>query len=114
MTSDRGSGSILAVSILAAMVTAVGVLLPTTAVAVGRARASNASDAAALAAADVASGLLPGSPCEAAEVVAAANGATLSACSVDGTTVTVEASVGAGILVVHGVSTAGQPAPTAR
>ncbi|MCP2371188.1 secretion/DNA translocation related TadE-like protein [Agromyces terreus] len=47
-------------------------------------RAAAAADAAALAAADTLSGAVVGVPCEAAERVAARNGARLVVCSVDG------------------------------
>jgi hypothetical protein len=50
---------------------------------------AGAADAAALAAADVSSGIAPGSPCGAAAEVAAANLSGLAACSIDGRVVTV-------------------------
>jgi len=50
---------------------------------------SAAADAAALAAADTASGLVPGHPCDVAGRIAEANGATLAACAVDGLVATV-------------------------
>lgn len=70
---------------------------------------AGAADAAALAAADVASGLLPGFPCAQAERVAEANGATLEACHVDGLIATV--SVGSSVLgiPVTAGATAGPP-----
>ncbi len=49
------------------------------------------ADAAALAGADAAAGIAPGSPCAAAADVARANGTSLSRCTVDGLVVTVTA-----------------------
>ncbi len=89
--TDRGSGSILAVAILAAMLCLVSLLLPLVAVLSAKQRVSAAADASALAAADVAVGILPGIPCTEAGRVAAANGASLGACEADGLVVTVEA-----------------------
>jgi secretion/DNA translocation related TadE-like protein len=57
---------------------------------------AGAADAAALAAADTASGLLPGYPCESAARVSAANGFTLTDCGLDGLVATVR--VGASVL----------------
>ena len=48
-----------------------------------------AADAAALAAADTAVGLVPGYPCERAAEIAEANGASLVACETDGLVITV-------------------------
>ncbi|RJT88148.1 hypothetical protein D6T64_12255 [Cryobacterium melibiosiphilum] len=49
----------------------------------------NAADAAALAAADTASGAAAGFPCAAAEEAAVLNGAAVSACLVDGLIATI-------------------------
>lgn len=89
---ERGSASVLSIGILGALV-----LLSSGAVAVAGAtaakqRVSGAADAAALAAADVASGARAGVPCSEAERLGAANGAAIVSCSVDGTVVTVTAS----------------------
>jgi secretion/DNA translocation related TadE-like protein len=95
LAADRGSDSILGLAIVGAtmMLTALVVqafaLLP-----VGQS-AHNAADAAALAAADTASGAVGGVPCEAAAAAAALNGASVVACVVDGliASVTVSRSV---------------------
>ena len=50
---------------------------------------ANAADAAALAAADVAIGIVPGVPCDAASTAAALNGARLSECRLSGVVATV-------------------------
>ena len=108
-SGERGSGSILAVAIIAAMLASLSLLLPLCLVLAAKQRAAGAADAAALAAADVAVGIHPGSPCPAASAVAAANGATLARCVVDGTTVTVRAVTVAWGIPVPAQATAGRP-----
>lgn len=95
--SDRGSGSVLAVALLGALVTLTAVLMPLLALLPAHQSAQGAADAAALAAADVASGLMPGVPCDTAARAAELNGSRLAACTVDGliATVTVARTVGA-------------------
>ncbi|MDJ0338163.1 Rv3654c family TadE-like protein [Cryobacterium sp. PH31-O1] len=82
--SERGAGSILALAVLA------GTVLLTTLVvsilgllAVGRSVA-NAADAAALAAADTASGAIAGYPCAAADAAATLNETAVTRCTVTG------------------------------
>ncbi|MDO7881041.1 type I DNA topoisomerase [Antiquaquibacter soli] len=87
--SDAGAGAVLAVAVVAAVVLVAGLVLPLCVVLVARTAAAGAADAAALAAADVAAGIHPGFPCETASRVAAANGASLESCEVDGAVVTV-------------------------
>jgi secretion/DNA translocation related TadE-like protein len=110
MNDDRGSGSILALSILAAVLAIAALVLPLSVVLSAKQQAAAAADAAALAAADVAVGALPGIPCEAATAVVAANGAVLDGCRVDGAIVTVGVSVSAIGLAVRARATAGPPA----
>lgn len=57
-------------------------------------RLAGAADAAALAAADAASGAVPGLPCERAQQVAASAGAVVEACELDGLIATVAVSTG--------------------
>lgn len=90
---DRGSGSILAVAIVAAMLALVTLSTPLYAVLSAKQRAASAADAAALAAASVALGVVPGVPCAAAESLASANGASVTRCEVDGAIVTVRVTV---------------------
>ncbi len=68
-----------------------------------------AADAAALAAADVAVGIVAGFPCETAATVASANGATLANCETDGLIVTVVAERELFGLAVTATATAGPP-----
>lgn len=106
---DRGSGTVLAIGIVAALVTLTVVALPLSMAFAGRHAIAAAADAAALAGADVAVGLAPGYPCVEARRVAVANGATLAACDVDGLIVTVAASGTALGIPVTMRATAGPP-----
>lgn len=92
-TSDAGAGSVLAIGILGALVALLLAALPIGTLFAAHQQAANAADAAALAAADTASGRLPGFPCETARRVADRNRASLGRCDLDGLTVLVDASV---------------------
>jgi secretion/DNA translocation related TadE-like protein len=72
-------------------------LVPVLALLPAKQAVQGAADAAALAAADTASGLMPGVPCDVAARAAELNGAHLVACTVDNliATVTVSSTVGA-------------------
>ena len=70
---------------------------------------AGAADAAALAAANVASGLFTGYPCDQAAAVAAANAAELIQCDVDGLVVTVGVSGTVLGISVTVAATAGPP-----
>lgn len=110
---DRGAGSILAISLVAAILSTLFLLAPFCAVLIARAAVTGAADAAALAAADVAIGLVPGIPCEIASWVAEANGAELRECLTDGVIVTVRVSAVIFGFPVTSTATAG-PATTGR
>jgi secretion/DNA translocation related TadE-like protein len=71
-------------------------------------RLAGAADAAALAAADAASGAVVGVPCELAEHVSAVFGAALTACEVDGLTATVSVSARFGPVTAAASARAGQ------
>ncbi|WP_344781446.1 Rv3654c family TadE-like protein [Microbacterium kribbense] len=73
-------------------------------------RAAGAADAAALAAADAASGAASGTPCDRAGQVAAAGGAALTSCTVDGLAATVSVTVPVGALRAAASARAGPPA----
>ncbi len=92
MTSDRGAGSILTIALIASVTALTTLALPLYSALATRQAVAAAADAAALAAADVAVGIVPGFPCEQAALVASANGAVLRSCELDGlvATVTVE------------------------
>lgn len=109
MRSERGSGTILAVAIVGGVVAVTGLALPLYMGYAVRQAVAGAADAAALAAADTASGLLPGYPCDAAAVVAAANGSGLASCEVDGLVATVTATRYLLGFAVSARATAGPP-----
>ncbi len=110
---DRGAGSILAIPLVAAILSTLFLLIPFCSVLVARAVVTGAADAAALAAADVAIGIEPGIPCEMASRVAEANGAELRECLADGVIVTVRVSTAIFGFPVSSTATAG-PAAAGR
>ena len=106
---DRGSASVVIVGLMAGIAAITSLTVPLYSALAVKQSVSAAADAAALAAADVAVGRAPGFPCKVATRVAAANGASVTACSVDGLVATV--SVGRTLLgvPVSSTSTAGPP-----
>jgi secretion/DNA translocation related TadE-like protein len=107
MRGERGAGSVAALGLGLGIVAVMMLVLPLYGALAARHVVVGAADAAALAAADTASGLVPGYPCDAAARVAAVNGASLEECRVDGLVVTV--TVGTEILglAVREIATAG-------
>ena len=106
---DRGSGSLLGLAIVGSLAAVVTLLVPLI-VGLGiRESLSDAVDAAALAGADVAAGIAPGIPCEAAARLAEANGVSLEACAVDGLVVTVRADRQFLGIELDATATAGPP-----
>ena len=89
---EVGSGSVLAVGLIASVLLLTGFALPLHVALTTRQLTANAADAAALAAADTASGLAPGYPCDNAATAAQLNGAELTRCSVSGREARVAAS----------------------
>lgn len=89
VSGDTGSGTPLAVAVLAACVITGSAAVALAGGLATRQSVIAAADAAALAAADTALGVVPGEPCRAAERLAAAHGAGLAACRVEGLVVTV-------------------------
>jgi secretion/DNA translocation related TadE-like protein len=108
--SDRGTGSVITIALVAAIVALTALVVPLYRGFALRASVAGAADAAALAAADVAVGLVPGYPCEIAAEVANANGAGLASCEVDGLVVTVVAARSLLGIPVTAAATAG-PSP---
>lgn len=90
---ERGSATVLALGIVAALVCLTTGAIAIAGASVAKQRAAGAADLAALAAADVASGAIPGTPCAEAERVVRANGASLGFCEVDGAIARVTASL---------------------
>lgn len=99
----------LAVAIIGVVLAATSALLPFCLALSARQAVIAAADAAALAAADVAAGIVAGVPCDAANMVAVANGATLASCAVDGLVVTVSAKRSFLGLELRAAATAGPP-----
>ncbi|SFN34928.1 Rv3654c family TadE-like protein [Mycetocola miduiensis] len=89
---EAGSGSVLAVALVASVLLLAGLALPLNAALTARQLTANAADSAALAAADTASGLVPGYPCANAAEAARLNGAVLGECTVNGLEVLVTAT----------------------
>nr|WP_026556018.1 Rv3654c family TadE-like protein [Arthrobacter sp. 35W] len=104
----------LAAGLALVLIALLGGTMLLTRAAVGASRAATAADLAALAAADAARGLAPGDPCGVAAQIAAAQGAVLAACAVQGSgldTVELEVMVEAGVpwAVATGRARAGPP-----
>lgn len=81
---ERGAGSVLMVAIIGCSFALVSVTASVASAQLARLHISAAADSAALAAADVASGAVAGSPCQAAGSAAKINGARLGDCVVEG------------------------------
>ncbi len=107
--SDRGSGSLLAIGLVAALAVLTTLIVPLYGALAVRSLVGAAADAAALAGADVAVGLAPGIPCEAASRAASAAGARMTSCAVDGLVITVVASRDILGVAVTAAATAGPP-----
>ncbi len=105
--TERGAGSILAIALLAAILACLTLVIPFSSALIVRASVIGAADASALAAADVAVGIVPGIPCATAASVATANRAHLQECQVDGVIVTVRVSAAILGFPVTATATAG-------
>ena len=81
--------SVVSVGLIAGIAALTALSLPIYSALAVKQSVAAAADAAALAAADVAVGRAPGYPCEVATGVAAANGASVVACELDGLVATV-------------------------
>lgn len=92
-SAERGSGTVLALAILAVVAAVTAAVVLVCGAWAARQRAAVAADAAALAGAEVAVGRSVGEPCAQARLVARANGATLADCVVAGVAVQVTAVV---------------------
>ncbi len=79
----------LAVGVAGAILCLAAMVIPLYAVLAARSAVAGAADAAALAAADARVGAVTGYPCVRAAEAAAGNGATVTACAVDGLVATV-------------------------
>lgn len=108
------AGTALAAGVLTVVATLSLGLAAVGGAAVTAQRTAGAADAAALAAADAASGAIatPDDPCVLAERVAAASDATLSACTIDAFTATVQVRSAYAGLVAVSWARAGPPENT--
>jgi secretion/DNA translocation related TadE-like protein len=91
LRDDNGSASVLAVAIIAALLLMTALLMTLATAFSARHQLQGATEAAALAAADVAAGFVGGYPCPAAAQVAAGNGVDLIDCEVSGPVVSLHA-----------------------
>jgi len=98
-----------AVGVIAAAVVLTGGLAAVGSAAVIGQRLASAADAGALAAADAASGAVTGVPCDLAGEVAAAFGARIDACDLDGLIATVTVEMRVGPVVARASARAGPP-----
>ena len=100
---DRGSATVLAAIFLAALLVVVVVVLQVAGAVIARHRAGAAADLAALAGAGVVL-FDPGSACARAGSVAAANGARVASCEVQGWDVLVTTEVDVQVGVFAGIA----------
>jgi len=110
---ERGAGTILMVGLVATIVALTALVIPLYWALSVRHALAGAADAAALAAADTASGAIAGYPCDSAARLAAANDAVIKECTVDGRIVTITASRHILGILVTSSATAGPPPLTA-
>jgi secretion/DNA translocation related TadE-like protein len=111
---DSGAVSVIAVALLSVGATTTVAVAGVASCLVDRHRLGGAADAAALAAADAASGLVAGEPCAAAALLADGNSVGLASCVVEGSTVTVTVVSTLAGLPIEAAATAGQPTSEGR
>ncbi len=107
--AERGSISVIAIGMIAGVVALTGSIAGISAALVTKQRIAGAADAAAIAAADVASGAVSGYPCASADDAARLNGATLVECAVDGPVASVLVSARVLAFEVRARARAGPP-----
>ncbi|MBH0131001.1 Rv3654c family TadE-like protein [Salinibacterium sp. NK8237] len=109
LNDEHGSGTILMVGLIATVIAVTALVIPLYWALSVRHALAGATDAAALAAADTASGLIAGYPCDNATRLASANDSLIEDCVVDGRIVTVTASRRILGILVTTSATAGPP-----
>jgi secretion/DNA translocation related TadE-like protein len=107
--AERGSATLVVIGLLAALLMASAAAVGACALLAAKQHVSAAADAAALAAADTASGRVAGAPCDRAAQAARLNGARLGACSVDGLFALVSAQDDIGGIPISVWARAGPP-----
>ena len=98
---EEGSGTVLAVGIIAALLILATVIIGFAGVSTANRRAAQAADLAALAAADALRGITPGDPCDIAAQVARDNNANLVGCALADRPETVDIRVNSAVHKVH-------------
>ncbi|KZE92825.1 hypothetical protein AVP42_02090 [Agromyces sp. NDB4Y10] len=107
--SERGAASVLALAIVGAVVALAAASIAVLGGFVASQVAANAADAAALAAADALSGVVPADPCGIARTAAERNGARLVHCKLAGPAASVAVAVAAPFAEVTAEARAGPP-----
>ncbi|WP_161580453.1 Rv3654c family TadE-like protein [Subtercola vilae] len=92
LADETGAGSVLCVAIVAVVLLVIALLLSVTNALAVKHQVQTSADAAALAAADVAAGVVSGYPCEVAAAVAEREGVVLGSCQMQGMVAEVTAS----------------------
>jgi secretion/DNA translocation related TadE-like protein len=109
VTRESGAATVLAVGLVAAMIVVLAALVPVVVLLGAHGRAASAADAAALAGADTALGVLAGIPCDTAARTARVDGAATVRCRQQGLDVRVDVTVTVLGLPVPGAARAGPP-----
>lgn len=99
--SQRGSGAVLAIGIIAALAVASTATITTIDLLQLAGRAQRSADLAALAATDVAIGVVSAEPCDVARGIVTASGYTLAHCQVEDGTSDVTVTFEKGILPIE-------------
>jgi secretion/DNA translocation related TadE-like protein len=110
LAGDEGGGGIVGVAVIVTLCAVLCAVAPVGGALAARQELQGSADAAALAAADTASGRVPGAPCDAAATVAHAAAGSIESCSIDGTgiaTITLGATIFG--VAVRATSRAGPP-----
>ena len=106
---DRGSATVVMVGVVTATVFLATALLAAAGSRVAVVRSQGAADAAAVAGAAAAVGLVRGEPCTAADRAARGNGAGVTSCDVADAVVRVRVGLHAGPFTVEAAALAGPP-----
>ncbi len=109
LACDRGSATVVAVGMIAGLIAMTGSVASVSTALIAKRGVEGAADAAALAAADVASGAAAGYPCATAAEVSRLNGAELIECSVSGYVAQVETARRILVFEVRARARAGPP-----
>ncbi|MGM1029820.1 MAG: Rv3654c family TadE-like protein [Actinomycetota bacterium] len=110
LRDERGSGAAVALAIATAALLLGMLVVGAGTASIAQSRAAAAADAAALGAADALAGYADGSPCALAQAIAAASGARLADCLLDGLEAHVTTAVPVGPLTASATAIAGPSA----